>query len=149
MPWPCSLSLVLALHVLPMAETMITISGNHDDDVNTRLTALGDVILYDDSVDCWLYDALGLSRYDADATTEGFVPVPAEVMWIALGRGCVAYGNEPRDWYATNSAPSDTFFNNAAIAANAKASRRMRSTAVPTGSSRRRGICARPTRPMG
>ena len=103
-----------------MTDTLITISGDHTDDVDTRLAALGSRVTYDVSTECWLYHAMGLARYDGDATTEGFVPVPAELLWIALGRAIVALGADPAGWYATDSAPSDTLLNNIARDAYAK-----------------------------
>ena len=103
-----------------MADIMITISGDHTSDVDTRLAALGHRVTYDVNIDCWLYNALNLGRYEDDATTEGFVPVPAELLWVALGRAIVALGNGPAGWYATDSAPSDTLLNNIATNAHTK-----------------------------
>ena len=103
-----------------MTDVMITISGDHDSDVDARLSALGQRITYDVNVDCWLYNAMNLERYVSDATTEGFVPVPAELLWIALGRAIVAFGGSPASWYATDSAPSDTLLNNIAKDAHTK-----------------------------
>ena len=103
-----------------MTDVMITISGDHDSDVAARLSALGQRITYDVNVDCWLYNAMNLERYVSDATTEGFVPVPAELLWIALGRAIVAFGGSPASWYATDSAPSDTLLNNIAKDAHTK-----------------------------
>ena len=99
---------------------MITISGDHDDEVPTRLAALGDKVFFDVATDCWLYYSLNLSRYDINAMTEGFVPVPAEIIWLSLGSGLVVVNDEPRDWYATDSAPADIFFNQFAVNANAE-----------------------------
>ena len=103
-----------------MTDVMITISGDHDTDVDARLSALGQRITYDVNVDCWIFNAMSLGRCESDATTEGCVPVPAELLWIALGRAIVAFDNGPASWYATESAPSDTLLNNIAIDAHTK-----------------------------
>ena len=103
-----------------MTDMIITVSGDHGDDVPTRLLALGDHVTFDVSTDSWIYNALNLGRFSEDATTEGFVPVPAEILWVALGRGCVIVGDDPKEWFATDSAPSDTLLNRIAINANAK-----------------------------
>ena len=76
--------------------------------------------MYNVNTDCWLYNALSLGRYEDDATTEGFIPVPAELLWIALGRAFVTLDNGPAGWYATDSAPSDTLLNSIATDAKAK-----------------------------
>ena len=63
-----------------MTEILITVFGDQEDDVDTRLAALGSRVTYNVNTDCWLYNALSLERYEDDATTKGFVPVPAELL---------------------------------------------------------------------
>ena len=43
-------------------ESIIALSGDHDDDEDTRLAALDELIV-DIKVDSWLYNALQLERY--------------------------------------------------------------------------------------
>ena len=40
----------------------VTISGDHDDDVPTRLAALGDKVFFDVATNCWLCYSLNLNR---------------------------------------------------------------------------------------
>ena len=98
--------------------TIIALSGDHDDDEDTRLAALSELTV-DVKIDSWIHNALQLERYP-DAKTEGWTEVPKTLISVALGRAMIAVGggDEPVDWGFTSSAPSTVLLNH--IAVNAK-----------------------------
>ena len=71
-------------------DPIIALSGDHDDDEDTRLAALNELTV-DVKVDSWLHNALQLERYP-DAKTQGWTEVPKALVSVALGRAMIAVG---------------------------------------------------------
>jgi len=101
-------------------DVIIELSGNHETTLDARYAAMGDALTYDVLVDCWVYKALTLNKFDPNATQEGWVPVPFGLLVLALGGGLANYGDEPLKWDAIRSAPSAVALNHFATNANAK-----------------------------